>query len=95
MPGYAVDQASHKNFVYEDEATLDNIMEKAFVGFRLDAETGNLTVEILDDDEYIISLPDDIIIDGNDYKALFWTKKNLNFKWMPEQKPGHLIMEVF
>lgn len=94
MPGYVIDQASQKNFIYEDEATLDNIMDKAFVGFRLNAETGNLTVEILDDNEYIISLPDDIIINGNDYKALFWTKKNLDFIWKPE-KPGHLIMEVF
>ena len=94
MPGYVIDQASQKNFIYEDEATLDNIMDKAFVGFRLNAETGNLTVEILDDNEYIISLPDDIIINGNDYKALFWTKKNLDFSWKPE-KPGHLIMEVF
>lgn len=95
MPGYVIEPTNEKNFVYEDEANLDNIQNKSFVGFRLDAETGNLTVEIIDDDEIIISLPDDTIIDGNDYKALFWTKKNLNFKWLPESKPGHLIMEVF
>jgi hypothetical protein len=95
MPGYVIEPTREANFIYEDEATLDNIQNKAFVGFRLDAVTGNLTVEIIDDDEYIISLPDDIIIDKDDYKALFWTKKNIGFKWMPEQKPGHLIMEVF
>ena len=95
MPGYAVDQASHKNFVYEDEASLDSVMDKAFVGFRLDPNTGNLTVEIIDDDEYIISVPDGTIVGVDDYKAFLWTKKNLNFKWLPEQRPGHLIMEVF
>lgn len=91
MPGYVVDQESHKNFIEEDEATLDNVMDKSFVGFRLDEETGNLTVEIIDNDG-IVYLPDDTLIDKTDYKHLFWTKKNLNFSWTG--KPGHLIMEV-
>lgn len=94
MPGYSVEPTIESNFVYADEANLDNIQNKAFVGFRLDNNTGNLTVEIIDDEETIISIPDELIVSKNDYKQFFWTKKNLNFDWN-SQKPGHLIMEVF
>jgi hypothetical protein len=94
MPGYAIQPSSDKNFVYQNEVNLDNIQNKAFIGFKLNNENGHFSIEIIDDDSAIISLPDDIIIDSNDYKALFWTKKNLNFMWSPESNPGHLIMEV-
>lgn len=92
MPGYAVDQESHKNFVYADEATLDNVVDKAFVAFNQNATTGHLDIEILDDDTPVY-LPDDIIIRVDDYRGYFWTKKNLNFSWSIT-RPGHLIMEV-
>lgn len=92
MPGYVVDQESHKNFVLEDEATLNNVMDKAFVGFRQDASTGNLLIEILSDDDEI-NLPDDIIFRVDDYRTYLWTKKNLDFSWSTT-RPGHLIMEV-
>lgn len=92
MPGYVVDQAAQKNFIYADEATLDNVVDKAFVGFRQDSTTGNLNIEIVEDDTPVF-LPDDIIIRVDDYRAHFWTKKNLEFSWSTT-RPGHLIMEV-
>ena len=93
MPGFLIHhQGEQQNFVYEDDATLDNIVDKSLVGFRIHPSTGNLTIEILGDGDKIY-LPDDIIIDRNDYRALFWTKKSLDFSWTTE-RPGHLIMEV-
>lgn len=94
MPGYAIDQTSHRNFIYADEATLDNIMDKTFIGFSYDAETGILNIEEIDDDA-VVFLPQDNILSMEDYTAWFWTKKNLTFSWDTESKQGHLIMEVF
>lgn len=95
MPGYVVDQESHRNFVMADEATLDNIMDKAFWGLRFDPENGNLTAESVEDDTAVMAPQyEDITSDINEYATWFWTKKNISFSWN-ETRPGHLIMEVF
>lgn len=96
MPGYAIDQAAHKNFIYADEATLDNVMEKTFIGFSYNPDNGNLNIVEIDDDS-VVYLPQDNILDiDGDYKAWLWTKKNLRFSWdTTAGKKGHLLMEVF
>ena len=93
MPGYVIDQSAQKNFVYADEATLDNIMDKSFVGFRHDPQTGNLTIVEIESDE-VITIPEYGKNNDSDYSTWFWSKKNLSFTW-DTNNPGHLIMEVF
>lgn len=92
MPGYAIDSSQHKNFVYSDEATLDNVVDKSFFGFIFDPETGNLTIKEIDDGD-VVYLPEYGKNDSSDYVTWFWTKKNITFDW-DTTKPGHLIMEV-
>lgn len=94
MPGYVIDQAAQKNFVMPEEATLDNIMEKTFWGFKLNPETGDFTAEEVDSGADIQSPVYEDNTNVNEYATWFWTKKNLNFSWNTN-KPGHLIMEVF
>jgi hypothetical protein len=93
MPGYQIDQVAHRNFIYSDEATLDNIMDKSFIGFKFDPATGNFSIEEIEGNE-VITLPEYGKNNGTDYSTWFWSKKNLTFGW-DTSKPGHLIMEVF
>jgi len=67
-----------------------DLVDKVFHGFRLDPDTGNLTVEILDGDTPV-SLPQDDIIDKYDYKQWLWTKDTLQFYWGSK---GHLLMRM-
>jgi hypothetical protein len=67
-----------------------DLVDKVFHGFRLDPNTGNLTVEILDGDTPV-SLPQDNIIDPLDYKQWLWTKDTLQFYWGNQ---GHLLMRM-
>ena len=67
-----------------------DLVDKVFHGFRLDPDTGNLTVEILDGDTPV-TLPQDDIIDKYDYKQWLWTKDTIQFEWGSK---GHLLMRM-
>jgi hypothetical protein len=67
-----------------------DLVDKVFHGFRLDPNTGNLNIEILDGDTPV-SLPQDGVIDKYDYKQWLWTKDTLQFYWGDK---GHLLMRL-
>ena len=67
-----------------------DLADKVFYGFRLDPDTGNLNVEILDGDTPV-SLPQDSIIDKYDYKQWIWSKDTIQFYW---GNGGHLLMRL-
>ena len=67
-----------------------DLVDKVFYGFRLDPDTGNLNVEILDGDTPV-SLPQDGTIDKYDYKQWVWSKDTIQFEWGSN---GHLLMRL-
>lgn len=67
-----------------------DLVDKVFYGFRLNPDTGNLDIEILDGDTPV-SLPQSDIIDKYDYKQWFWTKDTVRFEW---GNGGHLLMRL-
>lgn len=67
-----------------------DLVDKVFYGFRLDPDTGNLTIEILDGDTPV-SLPQDGVIDKYDYKQWVWSKDTIQFEWGNQ---GHLLMRL-
>ncbi len=71
---------------YEGSALAD----KTFYGFKLDKQ-GDLTVEIINDGTTVVSLPEDDIIDDNDYKHWFWSSDTINFYF---DENGHLVMRM-
>lgn len=62
--------------------------DKVFYGLRLDATTGQLLFDIVDDDTPI-ALPQDGVINPNDYKALFWSSDAVRLRWGTN---GHIQM---
>lgn len=67
-----------------------DLVDKVFHGFRLDPDTGNLTVEVLDGD-LPVSLPQNDTIDKYDYKQWLWTKDTIQYEWGDN---GHLLMRL-
>lgn len=67
-----------------------DLADKVFYGFRLNPDTGNLDIEILDGDTPV-STPQDGVIDKYDYKQWFWTKDTVRFEWGTK---GHLLMRL-
>jgi hypothetical protein len=67
-----------------------DLVDKVFYGFRLDPDTGNLNIEILDGDTPV-SLPQDGTIDKYDYKQWVWSKDTVQFEWGTK---GHLLMRL-
>ena len=67
--------------------------DKTFYGFRLNNQTGDLTVEVIDaNDTDPIKIPDTIypIADPNDYKQWFWSIDAIEFDI---DNKGHLRMK--
>lgn len=67
------------------------LAEDVFYGFKIDAPTGNLNLEIIADGDGVIKLPFPDIIDSNDYKQWIWTTNTLEFRFATN---GHLEMTV-
>lgn len=66
--------------------------DKTFYGFRLDAATGNLNIEIIGPtDGDPVAMPHDGFIDVNDYKQSVWTRDTLVFQW---GNNGHLQVKI-
>jgi hypothetical protein len=74
-------------------ATDTNIVDKAFHGFKLNKQ-GDLNIEVITDDTDIVKLPDDTIIDDNDYKHWFWTDDTITYQWDTTTRQGHLLMKI-
>lgn len=73
------------NGFYEGTGLADH----TFYGFKL-YTTGDLNVDVINDGTTPVRLPDDNIIDPEDYKAWVWSKDTLRFRW----DNGHLLMEM-
>jgi hypothetical protein len=67
-----------------------DLSNKTFYGFRLDPDTGNLNVEIINDGTSAVVLPQDDIIDKYDYKQWVWSQNTLDFQW----DKGHLQVKM-
>jgi hypothetical protein len=69
-----------------------DLADKTLYGFRLDAATGNLNIEIIGPtDGDLVVLPQDGFIDSNDYKQALWTRDTLGFQW---GNNGHLLVKI-
>lgn len=66
-----------------------DLADKTFYGLRLDNATGDLNVEIINDGETPVVLPQENVVDPQDYKQWFWTKDTVRFRWGAN---GHLLM---
>ena len=67
-----------------------DLANKVFYGFRLDPDTGNLNIEVLDGDTPV-SLPQDGVSDKYDYKQWVWSRDTIQFEW---GNKGHLLMRL-
>ena len=63
--------------------------DKTFYGFKLKT-TGDLNVDVINDGTTPVRLPDENIIDPEDYKQWCWSKATVTFRW----DNGHLLMEM-
>jgi hypothetical protein len=79
--------------------TGTDLADKVFYGFRLNATTGNLDVEVIDDETLVIAEPEpepvqtgetEYIIDPQAYKAYVWSRDTMTFSFNPNN--GHLHM---
>lgn len=70
-----------------------DVTNKVFYGFKLDPQTGKLTLQIIDDDTSAIKLPDlgDNISEADGYKNWFWSKNLVQFQWGNQ---GHLQVKI-
>lgn len=68
----------------------NDFANKTFYGFRLDPDSGNLNIEIINDGS-VVALPQDNIIDKYDYKQWVWTQDTLQFQW---GNNGHLQVKI-
>jgi hypothetical protein len=63
-----------------------------FYGYRINAATGRLTVEVINDGT-AVELPADDVLKDNQYRTWIWTKNTLQFSWSSTKKT-HLKMEI-
>jgi hypothetical protein len=63
-----------------------DLADKTFYGFRLDPDSGNLNIEIINDGTSV-NLPQEGFIDKYDYKQFVWSRDTLQFQW---GNNGHL-----
>lgn len=72
--------------------TGTDLADKTFYGFRYDTNTGRLSVEIINDGETPVVLPQEGIIDSTDYKQWFWSQNTVQFRFSDNN--GHLLMRM-
>jgi hypothetical protein len=64
--------------------------DKTFYGFKLDPETGDCTVDIINDGVTPVILPQEDNIGPDDYKSHFWSIDSIEFRF--NHNTGHLEM---
>ena len=67
------------------------IATKAFYGMRLNSLTGHLAIEEITNGDLPIALPQDNVLNINDYKQWMWSKAKLAFTF---SEKGHLLLTV-
>lgn len=73
---------------------LETLPDDTFYGFRLNPATGSLRVEIISGDSGgVVALPQEGMLDANDYRQWLWTTNTLDFKFSASNN-GHLEMKV-
>jgi len=75
-----------------DVFNVNDIAQQTFYGFKLNHDTGKLTVEKITGDDPV-RLPDDVLIREDDYKHWVWTRSTLVFSWNSSDKT-RLLVEV-
>jgi len=78
-------------FINGNNEDLTELAPKTFYGFRLDPDTGNLNIEVINDGVTPVVLPQDNIIDKYDYKQWLWTRDTIKFQW---GNNGHLQVKL-
>lgn len=63
-----------------------------FYGYRINAATGKLTVEVINDGS-TVELPANDVVKDNQYRTWIWSKNTLQFEWSSTKKT-HLKMEI-
>lgn len=81
-----------QSFVTVDSgsATVEDLVDKAFYGVKIDKAQGRLTVDRIVGDESI-RLPDAYSQENDDYVNWLWTYNTFKFSWGTN---GHIILEV-
>lgn len=67
-----------------------DLSNKTFYGFRLDPDTGNLNIEVINDESPVV-LPQAGVIDKLDYKQWVWSQDTLRFQF---DSNGHLQVKL-
>lgn len=63
-----------------------------FYGYRINASTGRLTVDVINDGS-TVELPANDVLKDNQYRTWIWSKNTLQFEWSSTKKT-HLKMEI-
>tara|TARA_R100001377_G_C3168549_1_gene102197 strand:- start:114 stop:359 length:246 start_codon:yes stop_codon:yes gene_type:complete len=58
-----------------------SLSHQTFYGFKYNVATGNLTIDVIDDDTKVIKLPDPSILDAEDYTDHFWSQDGVSYGW--------------
>jgi hypothetical protein len=66
------------------------LADKTFYGLRLDLKTGHFSLEIIRDGSPVV-LPQEGVIDPNDYRAWVWSDNHLELRWAPQ---GHIQLVI-
>lgn len=69
-----------------------DLADKTFYGFKLNAASGNLTIDIINSDnpEDVVVIPDPDNRHDNDYQHWFWSQDTIRFSF---NSNGHLLMQ--
>jgi len=69
----------------------EQLATQAFYGMRLNTKTGHFRVEEITNGDLPVVLPQDNVLNINDYKQWVWSKAKLGFTFSAN---GHLLMTV-
>ena len=69
-----------------------SIANKTFYGYTINAQTGRLTISVINDGSQV-DIPSDYVITDNQYRTWIWSKNTLQFRWS-STKNTHLLMEI-
>lgn len=75
----------------EYSATVEDLVDKAFYGIRVDRETGQAFIDIITGDSPI-RLPDEYTVTSTDYLNWMWSYST--FRYSFDEETGRLLMEV-
>lgn len=68
-----------------------DIVDKAFYGFKLNLKTGHLDIEVINDSITPVVLPEEELVNAEDYRHWLWSNDTLQFEF---NNKGHLLMRI-